>query len=98
VLLKINNYNKIKIENAARAYGLEDAELFQTIDLYEKRNIPQVTKCLYTLGRHVSYHFIEVVTYFFIIVSFRHKKRNLMVQYSVLKCPKPIYGNLRKNN
>jgi hypothetical protein len=54
-------YNKIKIENAARAYGLTDAELFQTIDLFEKRNIPQVTHCIYALGRHVSDRFVEVI-------------------------------------
>lgn len=42
------------IENAARAYGLPDAELFQTVDLFEKRNIPQVTQCIHALGRFVS--------------------------------------------
>jgi hypothetical protein len=52
-----------KIENAARAYGLEDAELFQTIDLFEKRNIPQVTQCLFALGRQVSHHFTKIVMY-----------------------------------
>ncbi|CAF1180453.1 unnamed protein product [Rotaria sordida] len=38
-------------QNAARAYGLSDAELFQTIDLFEKHNIPQVTQCIFALGR-----------------------------------------------
>ncbi|CAF4034349.1 unnamed protein product [Rotaria magnacalcarata] len=38
-------------QNAARAYGLGDAQLFQTIDLFEKRNIPQVTLCLFVLRR-----------------------------------------------
>ena len=42
------------IENAARAYGLPDAELFQTVDLFEKRNIPQVTQCIHALGRYVN--------------------------------------------
>ena len=51
----------MEIENAARAYGLEDAQLFQTIDLFEKRNIPQVTQCLYSLGRLVSDRFIETI-------------------------------------
>jgi hypothetical protein len=65
LLLKINIhiYNKTIIEKAARAYGVEDAELFQTIDLFEKQNIPQVTQCLYALGRHVSHCFIETVIY-----------------------------------
>ena len=48
---------KHNIETAARAYGLEDAELFQSVDLFEKRNIPQVTQCLFALGRHVRYFF-----------------------------------------
>ncbi|CAF0764097.1 unnamed protein product [Rotaria sp. Silwood1] len=38
-------------QNAARDYGLADPELFQTIDLFEKRNIPQVTRCLFALSR-----------------------------------------------
>lgn len=42
------------LENAARAYGLTDPELFQTIDLFEKRNIAQVTQCIFALGRNVS--------------------------------------------
>lgn len=48
------------LENAARAYGLAESELFQSIDLFEKRNIPQVTQCLYTLGRHVSVRFLPI--------------------------------------
>ena len=43
-----------QIENAARDYGLLDADLFQTVDLYEKRNIAQVTQCIFALGRQVS--------------------------------------------
>lgn len=51
----LNFFRKlIRLENAARAYGLTDAELFQTIDLFEKRNIAQVTQCIFALGRHVS--------------------------------------------
>ena len=41
----------------------EDAELFQSIDLFEKRNIPQAAQCLFTFARHVSHHSIEVVIY-----------------------------------
>ncbi len=51
------NNNQIytyEIENAARAYGLLDSDLFQTVDLYEKRNISQVTHCIFALGREVS--------------------------------------------
>ncbi|CAF5043998.1 unnamed protein product, partial [Rotaria magnacalcarata] len=43
--------NVSAFQNAARAYGLPDAELFQTVDLFEKRNIAQVTQCIHALGR-----------------------------------------------
>ncbi|CAF3668861.1 unnamed protein product [Rotaria socialis] len=46
--------NQFLIENAARAYGLPDAELFQTVDLFEKRNIAQVTQCIHALGRQAQ--------------------------------------------
>ncbi|CAF1387439.1 unnamed protein product [Rotaria sordida] len=46
--------NILLFQNAARAYGLLDLELFQTVDLYEKRNIPQVTHCLLTLARQAQ--------------------------------------------
>ena len=38
---------------AARAYGVPDNELFQTVDLFEKKNIPQVTMAIHALGRYV---------------------------------------------
>lgn len=46
--------NVSAFQNAARAYGLPDAELFQTVDLFEKRNIGQVTQCIHALGRHAQ--------------------------------------------
>ena len=50
-------FSEFELENAARAYGLPDAELFQTVDLFEKRNIAQVTQCIHALGRHVLFDF-----------------------------------------
>jgi len=41
---------------AARKYGVPDSELFQTADLYERRNIPQVVLCLFSLGRLTQHH------------------------------------------
>ncbi|CAF1109256.1 unnamed protein product [Rotaria sordida] len=41
-------------QNAARAYGLLDLDLFQTVDLYEKRNIAQVTHCIFALSRQAQ--------------------------------------------
>ena len=42
---------------AAKAYGVPDNELFQTVDLFEKKNISQVTMTLHALGRYVRRYF-----------------------------------------
>jgi hypothetical protein len=41
-------------QNAIKNYGVPDLDLFQTVDLYEKRNIPQVVHSIRSLGRAVS--------------------------------------------
>jgi len=41
---------------AAKKYGVPDEEIFQTPDLFEARNIPQVTLCLFSLGRTTQKH------------------------------------------
>ncbi|CAF1291254.1 unnamed protein product [Rotaria magnacalcarata] len=41
-------------QNAARVYGLGDLDLFQTVDLFEKRNIAQVTHCIFALARQAQ--------------------------------------------
>ncbi|CAF0870577.1 unnamed protein product [Didymodactylos carnosus] len=46
--------NVAAFQNAARSYGVPDAELFQTVDLFEKRNIPQVTLAIHALGRQAQ--------------------------------------------
>lgn len=43
-----------RFQAAVKKYGLPEEEIFQTADLFERRNIPQVTLCLYALGRLVS--------------------------------------------
>ncbi|CAF0756372.1 unnamed protein product [Adineta ricciae] len=43
--------NISRFAQAAKAYGLSDAEIFQTVDLYEKMNLHQVVLCLFALGR-----------------------------------------------
>ena len=40
--------------NAARGYGVPDNELFQTVDLFEKKNIAQVTLAIHALGRYAQ--------------------------------------------
>lgn len=38
---------------AATDYGVTNNESFQTVDLFEKKNIGQVTICVFALGRQV---------------------------------------------
>jgi hypothetical protein len=40
-------------QNAAKRYGVPEVDVFQTVDLWERRNIPQVTQCIMALGRAV---------------------------------------------
>ena len=37
--------------SAAKKYGVADEEVFQTPDLFEARNIPQVSLCIFSLGK-----------------------------------------------
>lgn len=48
----INNFQK-----GIQAYGVPDQDVFQTVDLYEKKDISQVTNTLFALGRAVSLKF-----------------------------------------
>lgn len=45
-----------RFQAALKKYGVPEEEIFQTADLFERRNIPQVTLCLYALGRLVCYN------------------------------------------
>uniref|UniRef100_A0A1B6CUU6 Transgelin n=1 Tax=Clastoptera arizonana TaxID=38151 RepID=A0A1B6CUU6_9HEMI len=47
----INNFQK-----AMKAYGVNDVDVFQTVDLYEKKDIAQVTTTLFALGRTTYMH------------------------------------------
>merc|ERR1719195_2566140 len=42
--------------SAAKKYGVPDEEVFQTPDLFEARNIPQVSLCIFSLGRATQNH------------------------------------------
>ena len=41
-------------QTAAKRFGVPEMDVFQTVDLWERRNIPQVTQCIMALGRAVS--------------------------------------------
>ncbi|CAG9785720.1 unnamed protein product [Diatraea saccharalis] len=45
-----------RFQAAIKKYGVPEEEIFQTADLFERRNIPQVTLCLYALGRITQKH------------------------------------------
>jgi len=42
-------------QNAARAYGVNDSEVFQAVDLFDKQNIQQVTVRLLVLINSIHY-------------------------------------------
>ncbi|XP_063994804.1 myophilin [Diachasmimorpha longicaudata] len=48
--------NVQRFQAAIKAYGVPQEEIFQTADLFERRNIPQVTLCLYALARITQKH------------------------------------------
>ena len=39
-----------------KKYGLPETEIFQTADLFERRNVQQVALSLYALGRYTQKH------------------------------------------
>ncbi|CAG7834421.1 unnamed protein product [Allacma fusca] len=45
-----------RFQAGAKKYGLPQEEIFQTADLFERRNIPQVVLSLYSLGRITQKH------------------------------------------
>lgn len=40
-----------RFQDAARKWGVPPTEVFQTVDLWERKNIPQVTLCIHSLAR-----------------------------------------------
>ena len=40
--------------NAATRMGVKNYEQFQTVDLYEGKNIPQVVDCIFAVSRHAA--------------------------------------------
>ena len=47
--------NLNKFQQAVKKYGVPDLDVFQSVDLVERRNVPQVTQCIMALGRSVRY-------------------------------------------
>jgi len=53
-------YLLCRFQAAMKKYGVPEEEIFQTPDLFERRNIQQVALSLYSLGRMVSF-FLHIV-------------------------------------
>lgn len=45
-----------KFQAACKAYGVSDLDVFQTVDLWEKKDIAMVTTTLFALGRETYRH------------------------------------------
>lgn len=45
--------NVQNFQKALKAYGVPDIDVFQTVDLFEKKDIAQVTNTFFALGRAV---------------------------------------------
>ena len=43
-----------RFQQSLKNYGVNDVDVFQTVDLWEKKDIAQVTTTLFALGRTVS--------------------------------------------
>ncbi|VEL34653.1 unnamed protein product [Protopolystoma xenopodis] len=43
-------------QDAIKKYGVPTTDIFQTVDLFEKKDIAQVTQCLFALGRTCQTH------------------------------------------
>lgn len=46
--------NLTKFTEACKRFGVDEMDVFQSVDLWERRNIPQVSQCILALGRAVS--------------------------------------------
>lgn len=44
-------------QKALKEYGVADLDVFQTVDLWEQKDISQVTMTLFALGREVRFSF-----------------------------------------
>lgn len=48
--------NLSQFQKACVAYGVPDVDLFQTVDLWDRKNIAQVTMTIFAIGRTAYKH------------------------------------------
>jgi len=66
-----------RFQAAVKKYGVPEEEIFQTADLFERRNIPQVTLSLYALGRIVSLEHQYFLVYMFLISYALYRRKSI---------------------
>lgn len=49
-----NGHTRCRFQKALKDYGVDDVDVFQTVDLWEKKDIAQVVTTLFALGRTVG--------------------------------------------
>lgn len=56
-----------RFQKALKEYGVDDVDVFQTVDLWEKKDVAQVVTTLFALGRTVCFLIINFYKNFAII-------------------------------
>lgn len=92
--------NISSFQNAIKKYGVPDEDCFQTVDLFEKRNIPQVAQSLMALGRTVTIAIIlqlllHIIHFIFSlkVLSTSGIQRTLFRPKTIRRMPPRIYGS-----
>ena len=49
-----------RFQGALVEYGVDEADIFQTNDLFEKKDLANVTNTIFALGRAVSYQIVAL--------------------------------------
>jgi len=51
--MPISSFVRFRFQKACTKYGVPDVDLFQTVDLFDRKNIAQVTMTIFAIGRTV---------------------------------------------
>lgn len=83
IITQFVNIKKKRFQAALKKYGVPEEEIFQTADLYERRNIPQVTLCLFALSRLVKKNFKNYFKKFkLILIEFKIDPETSGIQWT----------------
>jgi hypothetical protein len=73
-----------RFQQALKNYGVADVDVFQTVDLWEKKDIAQVTTTLFALGRTVR-----------LIVALHTRGHGPVTHTRTTKCSETFPNNVR---